>query len=267
MSPSNVNLDGVARTLLVPLACRALETIRPDALLRDLRAVELFARLGGGPDWLMGMSRLEQTFTMMRARQFDVYARDFLASHPGGAVVDVGCGLDTRFHRLDDGALTWLGLDLPEVIALRRQFLPEGERCRTIACSLLDLAWLDVVAQMDRPVIFLAEGVLVYFSEAQVRTVLTALAARFPGSELVFDALSSLSVRVHKLHPVLRKTGARIDWGLDDPHQLQSWGLQLLGKWGYFDRREPRLGLANWMRYIPALAYSNYILRYRLGAG
>ncbi len=35
------DLQGIARTLLVPLACRALESIRHDAILHDPRAVEL----------------------------------------------------------------------------------------------------------------------------------------------------------------------------------------------------------------------------------
>ncbi len=32
------DLHGVARTLLVPLACCAIESVRPDAILHDLRA-------------------------------------------------------------------------------------------------------------------------------------------------------------------------------------------------------------------------------------
>jgi O-methyltransferase involved in polyketide biosynthesis len=260
------NLQGVARTLLVPLACRAREAARPDALLHDPRVVELLAKLEGGMDCLMGMSELDQTFTVMRARQFDRCARAFLAKSPGGLVVDIGCGLDTRFDRLDDGQMAWLGLDLPEVIALRRQFLPDAERCRSLPCSMLDLTWLDAVAQMNKPVIFLAEGVFMYFTEAEVKPVITALAERFPGGELVFDALTSFSARLHnRTQPVLKETGARLNWGVDDPHALESWGLRLVEKWGYFDQHEPRLGLVNLIRFIPPLAHMNYILHYRLG--
>ncbi len=123
------NLQGIARTLLVPLACRALESSRPDAILHDPRAVEVYAALGGSPDFLIGMGSADVFVAAMRARQFDRFGRDFLTRNPSGLLVELGCGLDTRFHRLDDGRLTWLGVDLPEVIALRRQFLPEEERC------------------------------------------------------------------------------------------------------------------------------------------
>jgi O-methyltransferase involved in polyketide biosynthesis len=261
-----VDLPPVARTLLVPLTCRARESARPDALIHDPRAVELFTHLEGGLDCLMGMSDLDQTFTVMRVRQFDSYARAFLTFNPQGLVVDIGCGLDTRFDRLDNGEMTWLGFDLPEVIDLRHRFLPDGERCRSLAHSMFDLTWLDTVAQMNKPIIFMAEGVFPYFTKAEIKPVVTTLAGRFHGGELVFDALSSFSASLHnRAHPVLKKTGTRINWGVDDPHELESWGLRLLNKWGYFDKHEPRLGMANLMRYIPPLAYSNYILHYRLG--
>ena len=111
------NLQGIARTLLVPLACRALESTRPDAILHDPRAVEVYTSLGGSPDFLMGMGSADVFVAAMRARQFDRFGSDFLTRNPGGLLVDLGCGLDTRFHRLADSRLTGLGVDLPEVIA------------------------------------------------------------------------------------------------------------------------------------------------------
>ena len=83
------NLHGIARTLLVPLACRATETVRPDAILHDPRAVEVYNALGSSPDFLMGMRGTDVFVTVMRARQFDRFARAFLAKNPGGLVVDL----------------------------------------------------------------------------------------------------------------------------------------------------------------------------------
>lgn len=262
------DLPPVARTLLVPLACRARESLRRDGLMHDGRSVELFNSFEGGPDCVRRMGDMDQAFTVMRARQFDHYARVFLEKDPRGLVVDIGCGLDTRFYRLDNGRMSWLGLDLPEVIELRRRFLPDGDRCRSLACSMLDPSWLDVVAQTQKPAIFLAEGVFPYFPEADVKSVVTAMSARFPGSEIVFDALSSLQAGIYnRTSSILKETGARLNWSVDDPRLLESWGLRLLDKWGYFDRREPRLGFGNLMRYIPPLANGQYVLHYRLGEG
>ncbi len=260
------NLQGVARTLLVPLACRAIESVRPDAIIHDPRAVELYQTLGGGPHFLMGMSGHDLFAAVMRVRQFDHIVRNFLAQHPGGLVVDIGCGLDTRFDRLDDGQMHWLGVDLPEVIALRRQWLPNPERCKTIAQSMLDLTWLDEVARINKPVIFLAEGVFPYFSISDVKPLLTAMMARFPAGELVFDATSPLMAWFHnQTSSVLKRSGAHIRWDAKNPADLEAWGLRLLERWGYFDKPESRLGGAGLIRFFPPLANATYILRYRLG--
>ncbi|MBP7693783.1 MAG: class I SAM-dependent methyltransferase [Anaerolineales bacterium] len=265
MDTPAVNLTGVARTLLVPLACRALESARPDASLHDPRAEAMFGALGGDRSFLLGMSGHDRYAAVMRVRQFDACARDFLARQLEALVVDLGCGLDTRFYRLDDRRLTWLGVDLPEVIALRRQWLPDEARCRTFAASIFDLTWLTAV-EPDQPVLFLAEGVFPYFSVAEVKPLLTALAGRFPGAELVFDALSPLMAWVHnQTSSVLKQSNTRIRWDARDPHELEAWGLRLLDRWGYFDRPEPRLGAAGLIRFIPPLARATYILRYRLG--
>jgi O-methyltransferase involved in polyketide biosynthesis len=56
--------------------------------------------------FLMGIEATDMFVTVIRARQFDTYSRSFLARHPAGLVVDLGCGLDTHFNRLEDGQLT-----------------------------------------------------------------------------------------------------------------------------------------------------------------
>jgi O-methyltransferase involved in polyketide biosynthesis len=181
-------------------------------------------------------------------------------------VVDIGCGLDTRFDRLNDGQMAWLGVDLPEVIELRRKWLPDGERCKTIAQSMLEISWLDEVARLNKPVIFLAEGVFPYFSSGDVKPLLMAMVARFPGGELVFDALSPLMNWFHnQTSSVLKRSGTRVRWDAKKPAELEAWGLLLLERWGYFDKHEPRLGGAGLIRFIPPLANATYILRYRLG--
>ena len=263
---SVTDLRGITRTLLVPLACRAIESVRPDAIIHDPRAVEVYNALGGSHDFLMGMSGHDLFAAAMRVRQFDAFARAFLDRHPGGLVVDIGCGLDTRFDRLDDSQMIWLGLDLPEVIDLRRQYLPDNDQCHTIARSMLDLTWLDEVAKIKRPVIFLAEGVFPYFSTSDVKPMLMVMVECFPAGELVFDAMTPFLGQLHKLNSsVLKQSSAQIRWDAKNPAALEAWGLLLLERWGYFDKPEPRLGAASLMRYIPPLAHATYILHYRLG--
>lgn len=260
-----VDLPPVGRTLAVPLACRALESARPDGILHDRRAEEVYRALGGTPEFLMGMGAMDAFVAAMRSRQFDRIARDFLSRHPAGLVVELGCGLDTRADRLSDTGLEWLGVDLPEVIALRRQVLPDTAGARTVLCSLFDLAWLDEVQPARRPAIFLAEGVFPYLCTADVKPVVLAMAARFPQGELAYDAAAPWISRHHnRTSTVLKRSGTRINWDAHDPEELESWGLHLLDRWGYFDEPEPRLRAWRWMTLLPFVARATGIFHYRL---
>ena len=139
------NLNAVSQTLLIPLYFRAIESERPDALVRDPKAVELVGQLDYD---FSGVQRLkdEQVNYLLRMREFDRQARAFLAEHPDGVIVDLGCGLDTRFERVDNGQVEWYGLDLPEVIELRKELLDETPRSHFIECSVLDFSWMDALS-------------------------------------------------------------------------------------------------------------------------
>jgi O-methyltransferase involved in polyketide biosynthesis len=264
-------LSGVAETLLLPLYIRALESQRPDALLKDDKAVALVKQMDYDSSWMtkMRVDEEDQVALVLRNRECDRYARDFLTRNPEGVVVHVGCGLDARFERVDNGRVEWYDLDLPEVIELRGQFIGgEGTHYHLLAHSAFDSAWLDTVSvHRPRPFLFLAEGVLMYFDEAQVKSLVLALRERFPGAELVFDAFSPFLVRMNNLRISRTKIGARYHWGLKRGKDLERWGdgIMLLDEWFPFDRPEPRLAHAQWMRHVPLLARVMGVFHYRLG--
>jgi O-methyltransferase involved in polyketide biosynthesis len=257
------DLPPVSRTLLIPLYVRALESRRPDALLRDPKAEELVGRI---EDDFSGVTRKknDQVAYLLRMREFDRRAAAFLAEHPDGTVVDLGCGLDTRFERIDNGRMEWYGLDLPEVIGLRKALLEETPRSHFLGCSVLDFSWLDALnGKAGKPILFLAEAMLVYLEEADVRRLVQALARSFPGAELVCEAYSPVVVRYHPHPPDFPP----VRWGLKDDRDLETWapGIRLTGRWGYFDQPEPRLGASRIMRYLPFLARMVRVVHYRLG--
>ena len=262
-------LPPVARSLLLPLCFRAAEAQRSDALICDEKAVEVVQRLGCDCAPLLKHQSHDQVTVLMRAREFDRCVREFLAAHPDGVVVDMGCGLDTRFYRVDNSLVTWYDLDLAEVIALRRQVLDESPRHSFIGCSVVDFAWLNTVkAESGRAYLFLAEGVFMFLEGGQVRGLLQALAAHYPGSEMVFDAFTPLMLhRSSLLHPAAKQTVALLRWGLADNREPETWAeaIKLLSEWYYFDQPEPRLGVMRLLRWAPGIARGAKILRYRLG--
>jgi O-methyltransferase involved in polyketide biosynthesis len=160
---------------------------------------------------------------------------------------------------------------LPEVIELRRKFIGgEGPRYRFLGYSSFDSSWLAVVrVNHNRPILFLAEGVFMYFKEADVKSLVLMLCKRFPGAELVFDAFSPFLVRANNLRLRISRAGirARYQWGLKHGKDLEGWGedICLLDEWFPFDHPEPRLAHVRWVRYIPLLAKVMGIFHYRLG--
>jgi O-methyltransferase involved in polyketide biosynthesis len=170
-----------------------------------------------------------------RAKKLDAVTRTFLAEHPNGVVLHLGCGLDSRFWRVDNGQVEWYDLDMPPVIELRRQFFPGQERYHSIASSVTDLTWIDLVAIKDRPVLVVAEGLLMYLDEADVKRLFLRLCEAFPGCRLIADVFSKMTARSAAKHPSLKQTGAKLGWGVDDPHEVESWapGIRLLEEW-YF---------------------------------
>jgi O-methyltransferase involved in polyketide biosynthesis len=261
-------LNGVSETLLMTLYTRAVESQRPDALIRDEKAVEMEKKM----DYDFSRLRLrghDEVAVILRMRTFDRQARDFLARNPQSVVVHFGCGLDTRFERVDDGRVQWYDLDLPEVIELRRKLIGgEGERYHLLSGSAFDDAWLETVSRHGkRAYLFMAEGVLPYFEETQVKALVLKLRDRFPGAELVCDAHTPFVIWTDNLHLAMARINARLRWGLKHGKDVESWGegISMLEEWFYFDDPEPRLSAFQWMRHFPILSKSTGIFHYRLG--
>lgn len=258
----------IAETLLIALYARAQEMRQPQPLLRDEAAVALVARL----DYDFGHIRLlphDQAGIVLRVRQFDRWTQAFMARQPGAAVVNIGCGLDTRFERIDDGCVAWYDLDLPEVMAVRQRLLPERERGHSLATSVFEMAWMDAIRPTSPPPLFVAEGVLAYFTEDQVRRLVLGLRERFPGAELITDAYSPFMVWTHNWELRANRVEARLHWALKHPRDPETWapGIRLLNEYYFFDQPEPRLGAMRWLRYIPFLARGVGIYHYLLSGG
>jgi len=273
MSAETVNRDssGVAETLLLTLYSWAMESHRPDALIKDEKAVGLVAQMSDEFARFEQIPQSEANYTVriLFSREMDRYARDFLARHPEAIVVHIGCGLDSRFERVDNGRVEWYDLDLPEVIELRRRFIgDEGGRYHLLGCSVLDNAWLEAVSvHCQRPFLFLAEAVFVYLEGTQVKSLVLTLRDRFPGSELVCDASSPLHVWVGNRQISRSKLGARAHWGIWHGQEIERWadGIHLLDEWGFFDRPEPRLAYIRWMCPLEAAIRTARIYHFQLG--
>ena len=163
-----IELGRLQETLLIPLWARARENKKQKPYLFDPKASEIIRCI----DYDFGS--LERAFTqgafgrdhaaifMIRNKYFDDAIKEFIVVHPKAAVVNIGAGLDTTFYRVDNGSIRWYDLDLPDVIALRRQLSLETDRSKCIAKSVLDFTWFDDIGPEPDGLFLFAGGVLFY---------------------------------------------------------------------------------------------------------
>ncbi len=245
---TTVDLGNVQKTMLLPLWGRAVESKKDKPLLVDQTAVRIIDAVDYDFSTLTdNLSDLTQIAWIMRSLCIDEALKAFLAKYPRGTIVNIGCGLDTTFERIDNGTLLWYDLDLPDVIELRRQFIKETERCKFITASFLDDSWLNEI-RVSGQVFFIAAGVFYYFEENEVKDFLLRLADRFPGGEIIFDASSPYGIKTAN-RMVIKRSGldekSFLKWGLKNAETLTTWDkrFQVLNTHYYFGKNGKHLGL------------------------
>ncbi|MBE0697515.1 MAG: class I SAM-dependent methyltransferase [Anaerolineaceae bacterium] len=228
-------------TLLIPLHAKAQDT----PYFHDEKARQILDSVQYDFQSLKIPGKTAVTLRI-RASQIDVYTKTFLKSHPNALVLHLGCGLDSRCLRVSHPQARWFDLDMPDVIDLRRKFYPQTDRYQMIASSVTALSWMETVPSEGRPVFVIAEGLLMYLHESDIRALFLCLREKFPGCHLVFDAFSKMTVNRIKAHPSIQKTGASVHWGIDDPHEIETWaaGIQLKEEW--FFSQSPAVAQMDW---------------------
>lgn len=250
---------GIPITMLIPLYARAVHTQADPPLIQDPHALEIMGQLDF--DFSIFADDAPTTLGIAIRTQFlDDMTRAFLERHPRAGVINIAAGLDTRYHRMPTAEADWLELDLPEGIAIRDRFLPPSAAHRHLAHSALDFDWLThpSVPQREQTLVII-EGLLMYFTENQVKNLLAALADGFPSGEILLEMVGR-HMLTHQNTSVTR-TGAAFQWGLDDPHLMESWHprLNLLELASIYDRYPDR-----WHALYPDLPKSLAELRQKV---
>jgi O-methyltransferase involved in polyketide biosynthesis len=249
MTTDKVQFTKEKETMLMTLNSRAIQSRWKNPILRDPWAEEAMRHIDydigksykGVGSWRM-WNKIGCTMIATRAATFDLLTSRYLADHPDATVLHVGCGMDSRVFRVDPPAtVRWFDVDYPDVIELRRRLFPERGACRLIGAALEDLRWLDEVPR-DRPGLLIAEGVLHYLSEAEVKALLNAVVAHFTGGQMIFDICNPWIVK--RAGSNVNGTGATYRWGLDDPQDIK--------------RLEPKLELIKEFKTSEMVAFSRY---------
>ncbi|KPN49466.1 class I SAM-dependent methyltransferase [Mycobacterium intracellulare] len=221
---SSVRWGSVEWTNLVTLYLRAYESRSRHPILGDHTAAEAVDRIDYDFKRISrsSMPVSNQYLVALRAKQLDDWSTDFLARHPDAVVLHLGCGLDGRAFRLDPPpTVLWFDLDQPSVIDLRRRLYSDTEQYRMLGSSVTDPQWLGGVTT-GRPTLVVAEGLLMYLPEREVRRLLDRLIGRFGCGELLFDTISPLGPPASKVF----RNGI-VKWGIRDARDMQAWNPEL----------------------------------------
>ena len=195
-----IERNTVQETLILPLYARKMCSELYPTLYRDETALRLVDAIDYDFSALEKKSQsLMQRFgfleVAMRQNDLSYEVRDYLRSHPGAAVVNLGCGLDSTGRHCDNGSCRIYNLDFPDVISVRNTLLPASGREENIPCDLNDTAWFDKI-DASGGAVFFAAGVFYYFLKEQVETLVRTMANAFPGGVLAFDAANKAAVKL-----------------------------------------------------------------------
>lgn len=279
-------ISNVSATAFITLFARATEAQTAHPIIEDPQAVALadqlrpvLAQSDRGLCRQVAAGKIEPLVVVtmaLRARRFDAYVHDFCSRHAAPVIVNLGCGLDTRFFRVDDGHMMLFDLDLPPMIDLKRALVPEQPRYHFLAASVLETEWMNVLAELGRrPLLFLAEGLFMYLDPADVQKLVVELSHRFPGSELVCEVFGNFWLRKPWKGLVDRKMQRRLNFGadamfrsgVDNARHFERWdpAIHFLDDWSYFDEDEPKMKGMHWLRHIGLVRQVQWSLHYRFG--
>ena len=225
----HIEENTIQETLVIPLFGRLICSEHFPDLFLDEQAERICDSLDY--DFSEKRKKMESTVGLFGAlevaqRQYDLCCevKEYLKDHPEAAVVNLGCGLDDTFTKVDNGRCQGYNLDFPDVIEIRNELLPAVDREKNISCDLNDYSWMDQI-DGSKGVCFFASGVFYYFKTEDIKQLFITMAKRFPGGVLVFDCCNAKGAKMMR-STWLKEAGikdVKAYFSLEDEKELQTW--------------------------------------------
>ena len=261
-----LGLTGVSKTLLATLYLRSQETQRKNGIIKDDRAVEIVNKINY--DFAEYDSEFSQAAIAIRTRIIDRVVSNFISQYPDATIINLGAGLCTRYFRIDNNSINYYCVDLPRVQPVWDNLIGESERLHYLAYSALDFNWMrEVKATASGKILIVAEGLLMYFTEVEVKQLFEAISDNFglnihnglasqrAGSQIVFDSIGVFLAQKSRINSGDLNIDATYQWGIKNLREIETWSknIKLIKQWHYLNQHKHRLGLMGWLSYIPAV--------------
>ena len=210
-----IKLSGVPETMLQTVYARAKESMGRGAIC-DRKAEEIIGRL----DYDFSLADKDAAMrsgVIARTIVLDRLVSEWLAGHPGVAVVNIACGLDTRCYRMA-GYAHWYNLDLPETMDVRERLLPESGRISQISMSAM-CDWGGMIKEQNAPALVIIEGLTMYLTEADVRRIFAVISDRFKQATVFAETMNPIIVKRFK-EKSIEGSHAKFTWGIKNGKAL-----------------------------------------------
>lgn len=204
-------LNGVTETMLQSFYARAQYSKSKRHKFYDAKAVELVEKIDYNFSKAAGDSVMSSG-VIARTIVLDELVKGFIAQNPDCTVVNIACGLDTRVYRVDNGRITWYNLDLPEVIAMRKQIFQENGRIFSISGSAITDSWTEKV-KIRGKMLFIIEGLTMYLTSEEVEQLLCVIRECFDHAYVMMECISPMWVSRQGVEKSIQNTGAKFQWG------------------------------------------------------
>jgi methyltransferase (TIGR00027 family) len=195
-----MDISDVSKTAILTLISRVTKAERKNPIINDPIAVLCLEKLLAISSeeekrWILKAKKLcagilasDINALIKRVKYFDKITDDYISNNPFCAVISLACGFDTRFWRINNKNYKYFELDLPEVIALKKELLKEQINYELIGCSVLDLSWIDKVTMNGNSnILIIAEGIFMYLPKQDVISLFQVILQRFNDSQIVLE--------------------------------------------------------------------------------
>jgi O-methyltransferase involved in polyketide biosynthesis len=158
-----------------------------------------------------------------RAARIDELVRGFLRRHPRGTLVNIGCGFETLFSRIDNGEMTMINIDQIKTIEVRRALnLDTGRSQGWVGSIDHPEEWLPLLDSTNG-ILFIVAGVLMYLEREKVLRLFQLLKFYHAQGELIFDCHSQVGILLsNAMIWLARFNRVFFDWGLSSRFELKN---------------------------------------------
>ena len=203
-----INVKGVPETMIQTLYARAKETSKENPKIKDEMAVSIVKQLD------YDFSQADQDKTMRsgviaRTIVLDKMVEEYLDKHKNTIVINIACGLDTRWYRMKGKYIRWYNLDLPETGPIYQ-----------IAKSAMDETYTNTIHNEGEDVLVIIEGLTMYLTEIDIKKIFSIIEHAFSNVTIMVEVMSPFMVK-HIKEKSIEGSRAQFTWGIKNGKELE----------------------------------------------